>query len=356
MNPLRMNSRRAISLATRIARSSWLQSGPFKAVVCATYQCSCRCAFCGLWKRQAEELPAATIVDALAQIPTLSWVDLTGGELFLRPDYLELCDGITTRLPGLALFHFPTAGQHGDLAVALARRVAQRGIRTVVTVSLDGPAGLHDRLRGVSGAWQRAVETFRRLRQEPLVDVFLGTTLVPDNVDGYPEGLFAAVKAELPELSPTELHVNVMQRSGHYFNNQEQPLPDPARVAAAMARTRVLQGLPRSPFALLEWAYQRIAMRAVEGGPTPLCQALNGSFYLAPDGIVQPCHIWHQPVGQIGGSSRTLAQCLMSDTAKEVRRKIDRRQCLVCWTPCEAYPTLLSAAIKPSILLTGRPC
>jgi Fe-coproporphyrin III synthase len=355
MNLLGMSPRRVLGLAKHIAGSSWFGHGPFKAVVCATYRCDCRCAFCGLWQRQCKELPASVLVEALAQIPTLCWIDLTGGEIFLRPDYLELCHGLATRLPNLALFHFPTAGQHGDASVNLVRTMAHRGIRTVVTVSLDGGATLHDRLRGLPGAWAKAVDTFRRLRLEPRVDVFIGTTLVPDNVERYPQDLIEAVRTEIPDLSPTELHVNVMQRSDHYFNNQQQPLPDPTEVAGALARVKDLRGSPQSPFALLEWAYQKVALRAAEGGHTPLCQALNASFYLAPDGVVQPCHIWDHPVGQVTSTTSNLAPFLKSAAAMEARAKIDGRRCLVCWTPCEAYPTLLSAAVNPRQLLTGKP-
>ncbi len=354
MKLLGTSPRRALTLATRIAGSAWLGRGPYKAVLCTTYRCDCRCAFCGIWRRQSEELPAAVLVEALAQIPSIAWVDVTGGELFLRPDYLELCEGLAKRLPRLALFHFPTAGQHPEAALTLARKMRDHGIRTVITVSIDGPAKLHDRLRGLPGAFGAAMTTFIRLRAEPSVEVYLGTTLVPDNVGTYPRDLFEEVRQLCPDLSPRELHVNVMQRSGHYFNNLQEPLPDATQVSAALSRLRLFRGLPRTPFGLLESAYQRIAAKAAKGGPTPLCQALNASFYLAPDGVVQPCHIWDFPVGKVSRAQPNLAGCLRSEAAGRARSEIDRRRCLVCWTPCEAYPTLISAAVNP-LLLTGNP-
>lgn len=355
MSLLNMAPRRALALAARIARSAHLHGGPYKAVLCSTFRCDCRCAFCGIWRREAAELPASVLVDALAQLPRLAWVDLTGGELFLRPDYLELCEGLAHRLPTLALFHFPTAGQHGDAAVALARSMRDRGIRTVVTVSVDGPAALHDRLRGLPGAWDAAVETFLRLRAEPRVDVYLGTTLIPANVAIYPQEVVAAVRVRCPEVAPHEFHVNVMQRSEHYFDNDIQELPEATEVRAALVRTRRFRGLPRSPFALLEWAFQKLAEKAAAGSTTPLCQALNASFYLAPDGIVQPCHIWDRPLGKIGPDQPNLVECLNSEAARNAREAIDERRCRVCWTPCEAYPTLLSTAANPGLAFTRKP-
>ncbi len=352
---LGMSPRRAFLLAARIAGNAYLGSGPYKAVVCATYRCDCHCSFCGIWRRQAEELPAAVLVEALARLPGIAWVDVTGGELFLRPDYEELCVGLARRLPSLALFHFPTAGQRPEEALKLARTMSGRGIRTVVTVSIDGPPALHDRLRGVPGAWDRAMETFLALRAERGIDVFLGTTLVPENVDSYPQSIVEAIKARCPDISPHEFHVNVMQRSGHYFSNQEQELPTAAQLGAALTRAMRWRGLPHSPFALLEWAYQMVARRATKERATPLCQALRTSFFLAPNGLVQPCHIWDSPVGRIDAANPNLAPWLTSAAAHEARTMIAGRRCPVCWTPCEAYPTLLAAAANPCRTLNRKP-
>lgn len=352
---LGMGPGRLLGLASRILGNAYLGRSPYKAVICATYRCDCHCSFCGIWRRQGQELPAATLVEALAGVPGIAWVDITGGELFLRADYEELCAGLAERMPALALFHFPTAGQHPEATLRLARTMSGKGIGTVVTVSIDGPAALHDRLRGLPGAWDRAMETFLLLRAEKRVEVYLGTTLIPENVASYPQGIAEAVKQRCPDISPREFHVNVMQRSDHYFSNDEQPLPNAELVAAALSRTRRFRGSPVSPFAFLEWAYQKVAERSSQGGRTPLCQALRSSFFLGPDGLVQPCHIWNSPIGRVSRERPDLLECLQSDSARHVRGVIAARGCPICWTPCEAYPTLLTVAANPCRTLTRKP-
>ncbi len=345
-----MSLGRLASLCKSLSGSAWGGSGPYKAVVCATYRCGCHCSFCGIWRRKVEELPAHELVTALASWPNLAWVDVTGGELFLRPDYLALCLGLARALPRLALFHFPTAGQHGDQAVDLARRLTALGIRTVVTVSLDGPPERHEGLRGVAGAWERAVATFLRLRKEPGVDVYFGTTLVPENVEEVPGALFAAVQSVVPDISPAHFHVNVMQQSGHYFHNETQPRPAPEQVRAALWRFVRFKGLPRAPFDGMELAYQMVAMRSSRGGSAPLCRAIEASVFVGPDGTVHPCHVWSRPLGKVG-SNRPLSAVLSGPVAKAARGEVARGECPQCWTPCEAYPTLISTLMCP---FTGR--
>jgi sulfatase maturation enzyme AslB (radical SAM superfamily) len=50
----------------------------------------------------------------------------------------------------------------------------------MVTISLDGPKALHEEMRGPAGSWDRAIETYRRLRgmQEPNFQTVIGMTLM----------------------------------------------------------------------------------------------------------------------------------------------------------------------------------
>ncbi len=85
-------------------------------------------------------------------------VELTGGETYLRSDWLELVRSV--REAGLRCAMI-TAGLHIDMEQA--RRAAEAGLHHV-SVSIDGPLATHDELRGVSGSFEsalRAVECFR---------------------------------------------------------------------------------------------------------------------------------------------------------------------------------------------------
>ena len=68
---------------------------PLKLNWCLTYWCQYRCLTCNIWKRKPEdELTTREIQDVVRNAPSPSWLDLTGGELFLRQDIGDVLESI----------------------------------------------------------------------------------------------------------------------------------------------------------------------------------------------------------------------------------------------------------------------
>ncbi len=348
MSPYGIDLSKLTALPLRTLRSAYAKDKPFKATVALTYRCPHRCYYCGVWNRRADEADSATLRDALASVPSITWLDVTGGEIFARPDALELCDSLVDSLPHLALFHFPTSGFHPESAVALAGTIARKGVKVVVTVSIEGPREIHDHVRGTQGAFDAAMETLNRLKAVPGVSTYVGTTILSENVSMIPEGVFEAVATGCPGLRRNDMHFNVMQGSGHYFCNRHAPRPRTTDIQAALRRILAWKGLPRTPFDLLEVGFQSFSLYDLAGkrGLLPRCAALKASFFLSPGGVLYPCHIWGEPLGTIGAGS-SLATLLDSDRARWLRARVKADQCPHCWTPCEAYPSLIEAALNP---------
>jgi len=325
------------------AASAWTSAGPFKATLAVTYRCPCRCAHCGVFTRKEQELDTTSLVSAIAPLQSIVWLDVTGGEVLLREDICELSTRLVQTLRNLAFFHFPTSGLMPEKAERLARSTAELGVRTFVSVSIDGPEDLHDRLRGFPGAFSLAVETIDRLRRLTGVETFVGTTILPENCHLIPRGVFEAVRHRVPALSPRDLHVNVMQRSGHYFSNAALPLPDVRTTIEALRGTMLWRGLPVSPFGALELGFQALSLCFLSGRRRllPTCAALKSSFFMSPSGTVYPCHIWQESVG-VAGEGGDVAGILAGDRARFIRKCIESRECPTCWTPCEAYPSMIA--------------
>lgn len=340
---------RLAGLVTHTAGSAWTPGVPFKATVALTYRCPYRCGYCGIFNREEEELSADALVGALASVPTLTWLDLTGGEIFFRQDTLELSLRLVDALPNLALFHFPTSGCAPEKTWELAEAVSSRGIKVVVSVSIEGPRELHDRVRGSAGAFDSAVRNLAGLRGIPGVSSYVGTTIIEENCEAVPHEVFEAVAPHVPGLCPADMHVNVQQGSGHYFCNADARRPDLASVNSALRRTMRFKGFPKTPFDALELAFQGLALQAARGKweLVPRCAALDASFFVSPSGLVYPCHIWAEPVGRIEGASTNLLELLKGSRAAWLRKNIRLGRCPRCWTPCEAYPTLISRALNP---------
>ena len=119
-----------------------------------TNRCNLFCAHCGSrCAKEGKSLTADDIKGVLRSItgekPT---VCLTGGEPMLHPDFFKIAD--TVRDMGFCWGMTTNAVLIGD---AEAARLRESGMSTV-SVSLDGMERSHDRMRGQSGAWKKAVK------------------------------------------------------------------------------------------------------------------------------------------------------------------------------------------------------
>lgn len=346
-------------LAT-LARSSYLgaslldatvhrPSAPLKLNLCLTYWCQYRCKTCNIWKRKpSDELTTNELVALIRENPTVSWLDLTGGEIFLRPDILEVFDAIVTGWRRLAILHFPTNGFLTDKIVAGVKRIAGRGpAHTIVTVSLDGDEALNDEIRGIKGGFKRQIETFKALRAIPGISTVFGMTLSSYNLGRFEE-TFRACARECPGLTIDDMHLNIAQVSGHYYGNDTLPgmAPDAHAARQELDTYRRLRGPSRSAQQLLETVYLRHLDRYLQTGQTPMpCHALRASCFIDPWGVVYPCITYSRPLGRLRDTGMRLEPIWHAAETAQVQSEIWQGQCPQCWTACEAYQSILGNAL-----------
>jgi len=131
-------------------------------------RCNLHCEFCyvgdllnieGEWR---QELPVESLRRAFPDQNGLQ-VSLTGGEIFMRKDILDVMD--LFREKGYACGYLTTNGTIIDQARADAlAELASRGFLKHVSVSIDGPGELHDLARGQKGTFERTAAGLRRLQ------------------------------------------------------------------------------------------------------------------------------------------------------------------------------------------------
>ena len=320
-------------------------AAPLKLNLCLTYWCQYRCKTCNIWQRKpTDELTTDELVALVRENPGVNWADLTGGEIFLRKDIDEVFDAIVTGWRRLAILHFPTNGFQTDRIVKSVERIAGRGpAHTVVTVSVDGDETANDEIRGVKGGFRRQMETFRALRRIPGITTALGVTLSTHNLGQF-ERTFAACAHECAGLTVDDVHLNVAQRSSHYYGNADLDglAPDPASARAEMNRYRRLRGPARSPRQLLENVYLKHLDRFLATGRTPMpCHALRASCFIDPWGVVYPCITYSRPMGRLRETGMRLDPIWNDARTRQVQDEIWKGDCPQCWTACEAYQSIL---------------
>jgi radical SAM protein with 4Fe4S-binding SPASM domain len=333
-------------------------SAPLKLNLCLTYWCQYKCKTCNIWRRKpSDELRTDELIALVRENPNVNWVDLTGGEIFLRPDIDEVFDAIVTGWRRLAILHFPTNGFQTDRIVRSVERIAGRGpAHMVVTVSLDGDEALNDEIRGIKGGFRRQMETFKALRRIPGISAVLGMTLSTYNVGRFDQ-TFDACASECPDLTIEDMHLNVAQKSGHYYANAEMDAiaPDTITARAEMTKYRQRRGPTRSARQWLENAYLENLDAFLQSGQTPMpCHAMRASCFIDPWGVVYPCITYSRPLGRLRDTGMRLDPIWNAAETVQVQGEIWNGQCPQCWTACEAYQSILGNVLairrQPSAL------
>jgi MoaA/NifB/PqqE/SkfB family radical SAM enzyme len=209
---------------------------------------------------------------------------------------------------------------------------------------------VHDRIRNMPGTWERAVETLRRLRElrSRRFEVYFGMTLQDGNAGAF-EDTVAAVRQRIGDISYDDFHVNVMHTSHYYGNSGCGGIRDKDKVLRALADVRRARKSPwASPVAYLERRYQAAADRYLRTGRSGVaCQALSASLFLDPSGTVYPCTTYESAVGKLRDVDYDLRRLWVAERRTASRQEVRKGNCPGCWTPCEAYQSILAGVLRP---------
>lgn len=342
-----MNS--LLYLANNIVCSNFTRMNyPFKLTFIATYKCNLKCKMCNIWNRKdlRPELTLDEIERFFKRSNFFSWVNISGGEIFLRQDIIDIIRIILTTNKNLYLLDFPTSGFMTDTIVQSVSKISEyHPKRLIITVSLDGPQDLHNELRGHRDAWQKAIETFIKLckltEKNKNMHVYFGLTVMPQNMKRLND-TFLAVKSKIPYIRHDHFHVNISHSSEHYYGNK-----DTEYIAEEIAYELIndflkLRRYSLHPVDILEKKYQRLIRDYFQTKKSPMaCKALSSSCFIDPYWDLFPCSIYNKKIGNLKNYDFDFKRLWNSETAKRIHKEITKGNCPQCWTPCEAYQTLL---------------
>jgi len=154
---------------------------PLFASYNVTGRCNLRCAYCDWWRTEKLELPtdkALAVIDNVCSLG-VAFFDFSGGEPLLRKDLRVLAKR--------AAFHNCLVSMNTNATLLNWGKASEiANAFDVVVVSIDGPAECHDRIRGVTGTFQRAVEAIKALKKHG-VRVGVNSVISPYNIDVFPK-------------------------------------------------------------------------------------------------------------------------------------------------------------------------
>lgn len=328
---------------------------PFKVKVFVTQRCNLSCQHCDIGRQAADgrdELAAPQWASFWQANPELQVVSLSGGEPFLREDLEDIAIAAATGLPRLVTLTVNTNGWFTDRIVRFARNVVPRlppRCRLIVTCSSDGPPAVHAQVRNSEASFVRKEATLTALRElaarNPTLRVRHNVNVNPWNLAGigdYMDDLRARGDAAF---------ISLYAASEHYGHG-----PDVFREVTAFrqALTRdagLLDRLRRGQ-GFLGDRYLALARRflASSGREQPLpCFSLRASVIVLHDGMVRPCIHFPADLGRVQDHGFRLGDVADAARGNALRRQIRDGACPVCWTPNEAYVSLMCNLPNPAL-------
>jgi len=327
-------------------------SRPYKLNFSVTYMCQSRCVHCSIWQiKPKNELTIDEIREFASQNNYFKWVELTGGEPFLRSDIVEIAKTFTENCGGLYLMTMPTNSLCSyEMEIRKIEEILKLGMpHFVITVSLDGYRELHDKIRGVPGNYDRAIRLFKGLqelskRYKNLVCTF-GFTIINQNV-GQLEKTINEVMKEVSDFRYSYFHVNLGQLSANYYGNTSNTITANSELALKDIEFMLgkMKTVKESGFA--RWAKSYLEIKYLEGlaefiktGKSPVPNRDGElSIFLDSYGTIYPTimstkKLWSTREG--GYDLRKMYKEYDSGGVKENY-----------YTPCESYQSVLGAILK----------
>ncbi|MGC8669599.1 MAG: radical SAM/SPASM domain-containing protein [Candidatus Micrarchaeia archaeon] len=338
-----------ISIASTILKSNITElKKPYKLNFAITYRCQSRCLTCNIWQmRPKGELKIDEIREFAKRNTFFKWIEITGGEPFLNSDIVDIVKAFKTYSKNLFIVTMPTNSlTNHDVIINELRQILELKIpKVAVTVSLDGYKELHDKIRGVPGNYDKAIDLYKRLKllrkeYKNLYFVF-GYTMSNFNKGEF-ERTFQSVKRDIPEISYNDFHINLAQTSSNYYNNANSGItPFGEEVSREIAEFIKKRRMSLNPIELIESTFLKGLSSFAKSGRMPLrSRSVEASVFLDSFGDVYPSIMWNRKIGNIRESNYALEGILKSKEAEAVRKAIKSGNEPIQWTSCEAYQAI----------------
>lgn len=146
-----------------------------------TSRCNMRCVYCGWWKMEKFELPTNKALSVIDKVCSLGvpFFDFSGGEPLLRRDLITLAKKAASHNCLVSMNTNGTLLKKEDTS-----KIADAF--DIIVVSIDGPREYHDKIRGVTGTFQKATETVKMLKKHG-VKVGVNSVISPWNIEILPK-------------------------------------------------------------------------------------------------------------------------------------------------------------------------
>ncbi len=365
MTPLSHPERGASSYSPlRFIPSIFHKHRPLHLTLFVTRKCNARCSFCfyladeNVAQNQDEDLSLAEYEKLSTSLGKLLWLAFSGGEIFMREDLVELSKIFYERnQPSFILL--PTNGMQTQHIIKTTREIAKACPRSkvVVKISLDGPRELHDTIRGVSGCYDKAMQTFTALERlqktMPNLELGINTVFCSLNQDIMDQWL-----RQVQTIAPDHTHtISLIRGASHdpQLKEIDQKLYQETIEALARQLKQKKSGQYSFPGAKVKAAQDIVQRDSIyktldKEKRTRPCYAGKLSLVVDRQGDCYPCEDFSMKIGNLRDYEFDAMATLQSEGSRQVLQKIDQNKCC-CTHECATMLNILfNPARYPAVL------
>ncbi len=310
---------------------------PTDVSIITTYRCQMRCRMCDIWENPSDRRREITPRD-LEILPSLKFVNVTGGEPFLRNDLPEIVEVAFSKAPRVVI---STSGWHVERIAAMAERFPNIGIR----VSIEGLSQKNDELRGRPGGFDRGLKTLLTLQNMGVKDIGFGITVSNRNSEDMLQ-LYELSKSLKMEFATAAFH------NSYYFHKDDNEITNKEEVIGnfhELIERLMKENNPKSWFRAF---FNLGLINYIRNGKRMLpCEAGTANFFIEPYGDVYPCNgleerYWKESMGNIRDVD-SFEELWFSEQARKVREQV--RTCPKnCWMVGTAAPVMKKYVRHPA--------
>ncbi len=284
---------------------------------------------CDIWKNK---ITGELSPDQYLKLPaTLTDINITGGEPFLRKDIVDVVRAMHTACPKARF----TLNTNGFMPHKIAKDMMEifkitpsLGFR----VSIDGIGAKHDEIRRIPGGYEKILKTLDAVKKIGFTDLGVSFTLGNYNMDELPK-----VQAFCKERG-LEFSLTVTTGSSIYFGTDKASYrsTDTTKLTPLLNEAAKEHYRSLNPKEIMRgWFVKRLLEFSLTGKRMLPCTAGQDFFYMDSRGGVYTCHIKPWKMGNI---IRQSFQEIMNTQVHATKVAT----CNGCWMVCTAKSAMKS--------------
>ncbi len=307
-----------------------------EACLIVTYRCNAKCYMCNTWQhpsKKSEEFSP----ELIEKIPgDLKFINITGGEPFLRDDIDDIIDHALKKTKRLVI------SSNGYFTEKMVRVAEKYGNRIGFRISIEGLPAANDELRGIKNGFDHGLRSLVSLHAIGLKDIGFGITVSDRNAKDMLE-LYRLADAMGLEFATATTH------NSFYFHVEDNKYEDAEMVASKfeeIAAELLKTNKPKNWFR----AYFNMGLaNKVRGGKRPLpCEVGSDVFFMDPFGNILPCNGSAEPMAMGNLNDTSFDEIWNSEKANQVRNQV--KNCSQqCWMIGSASPAMKKRVWVPAV-------